>query len=115
MFVILSVLWGCIPEINSDCLDMTNSSSTYLSLIIGALFGGIVSWRLYDRQKKITQKQDITIQHTEKLNENHDKMLKKIEQMENQHQMTLNAILELTRELEISKAIKISIKEDLKD
>jgi len=42
-------------------------------------------------------------------------MLKKIEQMENQHQRTLNAILELTKELEISKAIKTSIKEDLKD
>ncbi len=42
-------------------------------------------------------------------------MLKKIEQMENQHQRTLNAILELAKELEISKALKTSIKEDLKD
>ena len=103
MLVHLIALWGCIPEISSDCLDMTNSSSTYLSLIIGGLFGGIVSWWLYDRQKKISKKQDITIQHTEKLNESHGKMLRKIEQMERQHQETLDAILELNRKMELKR------------
>ena len=99
MPVLLNVLWGCIPEISTDCLDMTNSSSTYLSLIVGGLFGGIVSWWLYDRQKKISKKQDITIQHMAKLNENHDKILKKIERMERQHQETLDVILELNKKM----------------
>jgi hypothetical protein len=37
-------MWGCIPEITIDCIDMTNSGSTYFGLIIGAILGGIVSW-----------------------------------------------------------------------
>lgn len=103
MLILLNALWGCIPELAIDCQDMTNSSSTYLSLVIGALVGGIVSWWVYDRQKKISEKQDITVQHTEKLNENHSRMLKKIEQMEREHQATLDAILELNKKLELSR------------
>ena len=102
MPVLLSVLWGCIPEISTDCLDMTNSSSTYLSLVVGGLFGGIVSWWLYDRQKKISKKQDIAIQHMAELNESHDKILKKIERMERQHQETLDVILELNKKIEFA-------------
>ncbi|MGI0057683.1 MAG: hypothetical protein ACREAK_09985 [Nitrosarchaeum sp.] len=103
MLILFNALWGCIPEIASDCLDMTNSSSTYLSLVIGGLVGGGVSWLIYDRQKKISEKQDITIQHTEKLNENHSRMLKRIEQIEQAHQETLDAILELNKKMELAQ------------
>jgi hypothetical protein len=37
---------------------MTNSSSTYLGVLIGALIGVITSWWIYYRQKKTTEKQD---------------------------------------------------------
>ena len=47
------VMWGCIPEITRDCIDMTNAGSTYLGLIIGAIIGAIISWWIYNRQKKI--------------------------------------------------------------
>jgi len=37
-------IYGCIPELSSGCVDMTNSSSTYLDVLIGALIGVILSW-----------------------------------------------------------------------
>jgi hypothetical protein len=36
VFQILA-FWGCIPEIAKGCIDMTNASSTYLSIALGAL------------------------------------------------------------------------------
>ena len=30
-------MWGCIPEITRDYIDMTNAGSTYLGLIIKQL------------------------------------------------------------------------------
>ena len=28
-------LWGCIAELAKNCVDMTNSSSTYLAIVRG--------------------------------------------------------------------------------
>jgi len=36
--------WGCIPGLYPNCMDMTNSSGTYLGIVGGALIGAIVSW-----------------------------------------------------------------------
>jgi hypothetical protein len=33
MLLQILVLWGCMPEITRDCIDMTNASSTYLALL----------------------------------------------------------------------------------
>jgi hypothetical protein len=41
-FEILAI-WGCIPELSKDCIDMTNTSSTYLSILIGAVIDAVVS------------------------------------------------------------------------
>lgn len=100
---ILYAIWGCIPELANDCRDMTNTSSTYFSLLIGAIIGGTVSWWIFKRQKMTTEKQDIAIKHIEKLNENHERLLKKLEQIEENHQKTLNAIYELNKKMEGSK------------
>ena len=35
LFQILAI-WGCVPEITRNCIDMTNTSSTYLSIALGA-------------------------------------------------------------------------------
>lgn len=43
---------GCLPELSPNCIDMTNSSSTYLGIIIGAIIGAIISWLIFNRQKK---------------------------------------------------------------
>jgi Na+/glutamate symporter len=98
--LILYAIWGCIPEITNNCPDMTNSSSTYFSIVIGAIIGGIVSWWIYNRQKKTTIKQDDAIEKIKELNERHDNMLKAIEQIEKNHQIALEAILKMDKKIE---------------
>jgi hypothetical protein len=93
-------IWGCIPELSKDCQDMTNASSTYLGIAIGAIIGGIISWWIYDRQNKTSEKQDITLGHIRELNERHDRILKRLEQSDMRHDSTLNAILELNKKIE---------------
>jgi hypothetical protein len=70
VFLILA-LWGCMPEITGGCMDMTNASSTYLSIVLGAVFGGLISWWVYKIEKKTTRQiivsqdfQLICVEHT---------------------------------------------------
>ena len=93
-------MWGCIPELSKDCQDMTNASSTYLGIVIGAIIGGIISWWIYYRQKKTSEKQDLTLIRIKELNERHDRVLKRLEQSDVRHDSTLNAILELDKKIE---------------
>ncbi len=92
--------WGCIPELSKDCQDMTNASSTYLGIVVGAIIGGIISWWIYNRQKKTSEKQDLTLTHIKELNERHDRILKRLEQSDRRHDSTLNAILDLNKKIE---------------
>jgi Na+/glutamate symporter len=93
-------IWGCIPELSKDCQDMTNASSTYLGIIVGAIIGGIISWWIYDRQNKTSEKQDLTLSHIKELNERHDRILERLEKSDMRHDSTLNAILELNEKIE---------------
>lgn len=93
-------MWGCIPELSKECQDMTNASSTYLGIVVGAIIGGLVSWWIYDRQKKTSEKQDLTLTRIKELNERHDRILKRLEQSDVRHDSTLNAILELDKKIE---------------
>src|SRR5919202_4710381 len=79
LFQILAV-WGCMPEITKGCIDMTNASSTYLSIALGAIVGAVVSWWIYNMQKKTSVKQDQTLRRLNDLEESHDRMLKSIQQ-----------------------------------
>ena len=79
---------------------MTNASSTYLGIMVGAIIGGIISWWIYDRQKRTTEKQDLTLTRIKELNERHDRILKRLEQSDIRHDSTLNAILELNKKIE---------------
>ena len=97
---LLLATWGCIPELSKDCQDMTNASSTYLGIAVGAIIGGIISWWIYNRQKTTSDKQDLTLKHIKELNERHDKILKRLEQSDMRHDSTLNAILELNKKME---------------
>jgi Na+/glutamate symporter len=97
---LLLAIWGCIPELTKDCQDMTNASSTYLGIVVGAIIGGIISWWIYNRQEKTSEKQDLTLNQIKGLNERHDRMLKRLEQSEIRHDSTLNAILELDKKIE---------------
>ncbi|HVE37515.1 MAG TPA: hypothetical protein VNA18_04905 [Nitrososphaeraceae archaeon] len=57
---------------------MTNASSTYLGIITGAIIGGIISWWIFNRQKKISEKQDYTLNRIEHLEKYNEKLLEKI-------------------------------------
>ena len=97
---LLLATWGCIHEISNDCQDMTNASSTYLGIADGSIIGGIISWWIYNRQKKTTEKQDLTLKHIKELNERHDGILQRLEQSDIRHDSTLNAILRLDKKME---------------
>jgi hypothetical protein len=100
MLLQILVLWGCMPEITRDCIDMTNASSTYLSIALGAIVGGVISWLIYNMQKKTSVKQDETLRRISELEESHDKVLKSIQQFQ-KHQEKLSQILNLNKKIDI--------------
>ena len=69
-----------MPEITRGCMDMTNASSTYLSIylsiVLGAIVGALISWWVFKIQKKTTAKQDETLRRIDDLEESHDGVLK---------------------------------------
>jgi membrane protein implicated in regulation of membrane protease activity len=94
------VFWGCIPEITRECVDMTNASSTYLSITLGAIVGGLISWWVYKIQKKTTAKQDETLRRIDDLEESHDKVLKPIQQFQQHKERILKKELNLERKID---------------
>jgi uncharacterized membrane-anchored protein YhcB (DUF1043 family) len=93
-------MWGCIPEITSDCIDMTNAGSTYLGLIIGAIIGAIISWWIYNRQKKISDEQDNLLSHIKDLEENHELILQRVEYYQEKHEKLLKSLLSLEKKID---------------
>ncbi|HKU84099.1 MAG TPA: LapA family protein [Candidatus Nitrosocosmicus sp.] len=79
---------------------MTNASSTYLGIVIGALIGVIISWWIYYRQKKTSEKQDEVIKKIADLEELHLTLLKKIEKIDKQHEKTIASILSIEKRME---------------
>jgi membrane protein YqaA with SNARE-associated domain len=82
-----------MSEITNGCMDMTNASSTYLSIAIGAVLGALVSWWLYKIQKNTSIKQEETLRLIKDIEESHDKVLKSIEQFQNHQERVLIEIL----------------------
>ena len=78
---------------------MTNASSTYFSILIGAVIGGLISWLIYNRQKITAQKQDVTLERIKELNERHDNVLKAIERVEEHNKKMLDRILILEKQI----------------
>lgn len=88
-------LWGCMPEITRGCIDMTNESSTYLSIVLGAIVGALISWWVFKIQKKTTAKQDETLRRIGDLEESHDRALKSIQYFQQHQERLLNKIVSL--------------------
>jgi uncharacterized membrane-anchored protein YhcB (DUF1043 family) len=93
MVLTILVGWGCMPEITRGCVDMTNASSTYLSIAIGAVVGAFISLWLYKIQKNTTTRQEETLRRINDIEESHDKVLKSIEQFQNHQERVLSEIL----------------------
>ncbi|MDE1866940.1 MAG: hypothetical protein KGI08_04425 [Thaumarchaeota archaeon] len=100
MLPILLSIWGCMPELSKDCIDMTNASSTYLGIVGGAIIGGIVSWWVYNRQTKTSNSQDRILHRIEELDKSHDSILKKLADFDDKHESTLDAMEELHRKVD---------------
>jgi len=95
-----ALTWGCVPELSGNCMDMTNSSSTYLGIIAGAMIGGIISWWIFDRQKKTSEKQDYTLNRIEQLENHNEKLLEKIKVLEEKNEKLLEKIFDLNRKID---------------
>jgi len=93
-------IWGCMPELSKNCIDMTNASSTYLGIVGGAIIGGIVSWWIYNRQKYTSEKQDRILGRIKDLEENHTNILKKLEDFDDKHEHSFDALQELGRKID---------------
>jgi hypothetical protein len=100
MILPIHVIWGCIPEIARGCVDMTNASSTYLSIAIGAVVGTLISWWIYIIQKNATIRQEETLRRITDLEESHDEVLKSIEQFQNHQERVLSEMLSLDRKID---------------
>lgn len=99
MIAAILALWGCIPEITQDCQDMTNSSSTYIGILGGAVVGALISWWIYNRQQKTSEKQDSVINRIKELEERHDHILKKIEKLDESNNVLLDALLRMEKKV----------------
>ena len=83
------MIWGCIPEITSNCQDMTNASSTYIGIIIGAIIAGLITWWVYNRQNKTAKQQDKMLNKIIDLENLYIKTLERIEDLDKNHDATL--------------------------
>lgn len=92
--------WGCLPELSRDCMDMTNSSSTYLGIIAGAIIGAIISWWIFNRQKRTSDKQDYTLNRIEQLENYNEKLLEKIKVLEQKNEKLLEKIFDLNKKID---------------
>lgn len=99
MIAAILALWGCIPEITQDCQDMTNSSSTYIGIMVGAVIGGLISWWIYNRQQKTSEKQDGVINRIKELEERHDRILKKIRKLDESNSAMLDALIRMEKKM----------------
>lgn len=76
--------WGCLPELNShvyNCtkdVDVSNAASMWVGIVIGALIGLVITWWVYYRQKKLSDKQEKVIERMYELTTSHEVILNKI-------------------------------------
>jgi hypothetical protein len=92
--------WGCMPELTRHCTDMTNASSTYLSIALGAIVGGLISWWVHKIQKKTTAKQDETLRRINDIEESHDRVLKSIQHFQEHQERLLKKIFSLESKID---------------
>ena len=85
---------GCFYFFGVDCNkgDISNAWSTWVGLIVGAAIGSVITWWVYNRQKKTTEKQDQLLKHIARLEERNKTMLNKILSLEEKIEAMLEKI-----------------------
>jgi uncharacterized membrane-anchored protein YhcB (DUF1043 family) len=68
-------------DCNKD-MDISNAGSTWVGLVAGIVIGVLITWWVYNRQKKISVKQDELLNHIADLEERNKTMLNKILSLE---------------------------------
>jgi hypothetical protein len=99
---IVTAIWGCIPELAKeakDCIDMTNSSSTYLGILAGAAIGAVISWWIYNRQNKMSHVQESILKRINGLEDHNTNILISLEASVKRHDELLNKILILNESI----------------
>lgn len=99
MWLSILSIWGCMPELAKDCIDMTNASSTYLGIVGGAAIGAIITWWIYNRQKKTSRTQDYILQRIENVEEKNRMILTDLEAFATHHDKILNEIFVLNQSI----------------
>lgn len=113
LLLIESAIWGCLPELTRNCIDMTNASSAYLGIVIGASFAVILSWWIYNRQNKTSTQQDYILQRVRELEEKNTQVLIKLENFAEQNNQLLNKLIAMDENiLELDKKIQSLIEND---
>lgn len=88
-----------MTELSKTCADMSNAASTYVGIAAGAATGGVVSWWIYNRQKRTSDQQDKILSRIKDLEENHSDILKKLADFDDKHESSFDAIQELDRKI----------------
>ena len=85
---------GCVYFFGVDCNkgDISNAWSTWVGLLVGAATGAVITWWVYYRQKKISEKQDELLNHIADLEERNKTMLNKILRLEEKIEAMLGKI-----------------------
>ena len=85
---------GCVYFFGVDCNkgDISNAWSTWVGLVVGAAIAAVVTWWVYYRQKKISEKQDELLKHIADLEERNKTMLNKILSLEEKIEAMLEKI-----------------------
>jgi len=83
MYESLTIL-GCVYFFGVDCNkgDISNAWSTWIGLAVGAAVGAVITWWVYYRQKKTSEKQDELLNHIADLEERNETILDKILSLE---------------------------------
>jgi hypothetical protein len=71
---------------------MTNSSSTYLVIVVGAAIGAVITWWVYNRQKGYL-KQDLVLQRVNELEKKNTHVLIYLETFAKHDDELLNKIV----------------------
>ncbi len=100
MLITAIAIWGCMPEITNGCIDMTNASSTYLSIALGAVVCAMISWLVFALQKKPSAKQEENLKRLNDLNESHDRILRLIQQFQKHQEHLLDQILSMDKKID---------------